>query len=270
MKIKEIAMKSFVSESDLQEAIDYNKPGYRYDINSIVNSIVKDRRGYKAERWYSANRAIAIILDEDDLKDIAKYSETERSEHNTIRMNHVCKYAFKKRLIKKSQMLYSAKLNRCYDTIAEIKKGYVWKLSGEYAKDKRIILFDTNDYKRLPYSPSQQKKIEEIKSAKFMNQIIGKKIIEFAAKDGINLDIDEWDDNAPLEMHFATEMDYNKLIVKAVHNYINELLAQLGAKVDFPEVKNIHYNWSRCICKLSEVKPIEIKGGNDGIQSESN
>ncbi|MDT3387485.1 MAG: hypothetical protein LIR46_06970 [Bacteroidota bacterium] len=269
MKIKEIAIKSFVSESDLQDAMDYNKPGYKYDMNSMVNSIVKDRRGYKAEKWYAANKAIAIILEEDDLEDIAKYSEPERSEYK-IRMNHVCKYAFKKRLIKKSQMLYSAKLNNCYDTIAEMKKGRVWKLSGDYAKDRRIILFDVNDYKQLPYSSSQQKKIEEIKSAKFMNQIIGKKIIEFAAKDGINLDIDEWDDNAPLEMHFATEMDYNKLIVKAVHNYINGLLAQLGAKVDFPEVKNIHYNWIRRICKLSEIKPIEIKGGKDGIQSESN
>lgn len=260
MKIEEIAIKSFVSESDLQEAINYNKPGYKYDINSMIDDIVKDRRGYKAERWYAANRAIAIILEEDDLEDIAKSSETERNEYNTIKMNHVCKYAFKKRLIKKSQILYSAKLNHCYDNVAEMKKGRVWKLSGEYAKDKRIILFDTDDYKQLPYSSSQQKKIEEIKSAKFMNQIIGKKIIEFAAKDGINLDIDEWDDNGPLEMHFATEMDYNKLIVKAVHNYINELLAQLGAKVDFPEVKNIHYNWIRRICKLSEIKPIETQG----------
>lgn len=263
MKIKEIAIKSFVSESDLQDAIDYNKPGYKYDMNSMVNSIVKDRRGYKAERWYSANKAIAIILEEDDFEDIAKNSRTEINECYTIQMNHVCKYAFKKRLIKKSQMLYSAKLNHCYDTIAEMKKGRVWKLSGEYAKDKRIILFDVNDYKQLPYSSSQQKKIEEIKSAKFMNQIVGKKVIELAAKDGINLDIDEWDDNAPLEMHFATEMDYNKLIVKAVHNYINGLLAQLGATVDFPEVKNIHYNWLRRICKLSEIKPIETKGDKD-------
>lgn len=262
--------------TEIEKTIYLNKPDYdhmtRYPA-IIYAAFPRKTRGINVKGVMKNTKCYHVVLDEEYLKhiqDIAKTIETTSGDHTGIYIANIVKDIFPNQ----NMFVQSSFLHR---PVSRIHSTYKYNLYGTNDVYKDIYTgntyeFDVWDMNGWIECPKNKAELDRIKAEDQRKNIENLNVT--CLKDTIVAALEAADIHITLAkgtymhknrafMQAIDKKEWNKLLLKAINNYINDIAKEYGFKVAMPKIKSN--------AKINEYCPLffldDIKLLNEGEQN---